>query len=160
MSPAASAASSVFSSATSKVSASPGAAAATAASAAGAVDRGRSYFSIFFISLTGIVTFLAIAAASIYFSGYADDVAEWWAKRYYKAKAGAEVKLMENVGEERVQGMVKDSLKKNPVMGEDELEQVSGGLGKEAAQEGLGGVSKKLGGAGNLGGMLSAGTTK
>jgi len=38
-----------------------------------------------------------------------------------------------------------DSLKKNPVMGEDELEQVSGGLGKEAAQQGLGGISDKLG---------------
>jgi hypothetical protein len=35
-------------------------------------------------------------------------------------------------------------------MGEDELEQVSGGLGKEAAQEGLGGVGKKLGGLGGL----------
>lgn len=35
-------------------------------------------------------------------------------------------------------------------MGEDELEQVSGGLGKEAVSEGLGGVSKKLGGLGNL----------
>lgn len=43
-----------------------------------------------------------------------------------------------------------DSLKKNPVMGEDELEQVSGGLGKEAAQQGLGGASDKLGGLGKL----------
>lgn len=33
-------------------------------------------------------------------------------------------------------------------MGEDELEQVSGGLGKEAAQQGLAGVSGKLGGLG------------
>ena len=46
-------------------------------------------------------------AGVVYFSGYADDVAEWFAKRYYKAKALAEVKVMENVGEERVQGMVK-----------------------------------------------------
>jgi hypothetical protein len=43
-----------------------------------------------------------------------------------------------------------DQLKKNPVMGEDELEQVSGGLGKEAASEGLAGVSGKLGGLGKL----------
>ena len=43
-----------------------------------------------------------------------------------------------------------DSLKKNPVMGEDELEQVSGGLGKEAVQDGLGGVSGKLGGLGSI----------
>lgn len=34
-----------------------------------------------------------------------------------------------------------DSLKKNPVMGKDELDQVAPGLGKEAAKEGLAGVS-------------------
>lgn len=38
-----------------------------------------------------------------------------------------------------------DSLKKNPLMGEDELEQVAPGLGSEAAQQGLGGVSDKYG---------------
>jgi len=108
------------------------------------------YASVAIISLTGFITFLAIVAGVIYFSGYADDVGEYLAKNYYKGKAIAEVKVMENVGEERVQGMVKDSLKKNPVMGEDELEQVSGGLGKEAAQQGLGGVSSKLGGLGKF----------
>lgn len=36
-------------------------------------------------------------------------------------------------------------------MGEDELEQVSGGLGKEAAQQGLAGVDGNLG---KLGGGL------
>jgi hypothetical protein len=35
-------------------------------------------------------------------------------------------------------------------MGERELEGVSTGLGREAAQEGLGGVSKRLGGIGKL----------
>lgn len=35
-------------------------------------------------------------------------------------------------------------------MGEHELEQVQSGLGKEAVSEGLGGVSKKLGGLGKL----------
>ncbi|KIW27834.1 uncharacterized protein PV07_07535 [Cladophialophora immunda] len=124
-------------------------------------DGGMSYPGVLLLSVTGIFTFLAVVAAAVYFAGYADDVAEWWAKRYYKAKAVAEVKLMENVGEEKVQGMVKadvpvlsrgekDSLKKNPVMGEDELEQVSGGLGQEAVKEGLGGVSGKLGGLGKL----------
>jgi hypothetical protein len=39
-------------------------------------------------------------------------------------------------------------------MGEDELENISGGLGKEAAQQGLGGVSDKLG----AGSLLSKGT--
>jgi hypothetical protein len=43
-----------------------------------------------------------------------------------------------------------DSLKKNPVMGESELEQVSGGLGKEAVSDGVAGVSEKLGGLGKL----------
>lgn len=43
-----------------------------------------------------------------------------------------------------------DSLKKNPVMGEGELDNVAGGLGKEAAQQGLGGVSSKLGGLGKF----------
>ncbi len=38
-----------------------------------------------------------------------------------------------------------DSLKKNPVMGEDELEQVAPGLGSEAAQQGFGGISDKYG---------------
>jgi hypothetical protein len=106
--------------------------------------------SIILTSLAALVTLLAVTAATIYFAGYADDVAEWWAKRYYKAKAITEMKVMEHAGSEQVEGMMKDSLKKNPVMGEDELEQVSGGLGKEAAQEGLGGVGKKLGGLGGL----------
>ena len=35
-------------------------------------------------------------------------------------------------------------------MGEGELEQVSGGLGKEASSEGLAGVSGKLGGLGKF----------
>lgn len=35
-------------------------------------------------------------------------------------------------------------------MGEDELERVSGGLGREAAAQGLGGVSDKLGGLGKF----------
>jgi hypothetical protein len=43
-----------------------------------------------------------------------------------------------------------DSLKKNPVMGEDELDQVAPGLGGEAVQDGLAGVSSKLGGLGKL----------
>ena len=41
-----------------------------------------------------------------------------------------------------------DSLKKNPVMGEDELEQVAPGLGGEAVQDGLAGAG--LGGLGKF----------
>jgi hypothetical protein len=43
-----------------------------------------------------------------------------------------------------------DQLKKNPIMGEDELEQVQKGLGAEASMQGLGGVSDKLGGLGKF----------
>ncbi|KAJ9603859.1 hypothetical protein H2200_011380 [Cladophialophora chaetospira] len=138
-----SAAEKVFSSATSSARESPAAAAATAYAAAQSA-KGFSYATVGIISLTGILTTLVIIAASIYFSGYGDDVAEWFGKRYYKAKAIAEVKVMENVGEERVQSELKDSLKKNPLMGEGELEQVSGGLGKEASQQGLGSVNSSV----------------
>jgi hypothetical protein len=72
--------------------------------------EGFSYGTVAVIATTGIVTTLAIIAASIYFSGYADDVAEWWAKRYYKAKAIAEVKVLENAGMDSVQGAVKGRL--------------------------------------------------
>lgn len=51
--------------------------------------------------------------------------------------------------------MLIGQLKKNPMMGHDELESVQSGLGKEAMGEGLGGVSKKLGGlGGGLAGKL------
>jgi len=134
---------SIFSSATSSAKESPAHAAATAYASAKSA-QGFTYGTLAFISLTGIITTLAIIAAGVYFSGYGDDAAKWWAKRYYKAKAIAEVKVLENTSMGSVHGLVTDSLKKNPVMGEDELEQVSGGLGKEAAQQGLGGISDKL----------------
>lgn len=56
-------------------------------------DTGMSTTGIIFTSLAAVVTVLALILATIYFAGYADDVAEWWAKRYYKAKAVAEVKF-------------------------------------------------------------------
>jgi hypothetical protein len=109
---ASSAASSIFSSGTSLARESPAHAAATAYASAKSARSAASfsYGTIFLIALTGIITTLAIVAASVYFSGYADDVAEWWAKRYYKAKAIAEVKVLENVGSEKVQGAVKGEL--------------------------------------------------
>ncbi|KIW61638.1 hypothetical protein PV05_01737 [Exophiala xenobiotica] len=137
MSSASSAVSSAFSSATAKAT-------------SNGPNAGMSTTGIIFTSLAAIVTLLALVAGTIYFTGYADDVAEWWAKRYYKAKAIAEVKVLENVGSEKVEGALKDSLKKNPIMGEDELDKVSGGLGKEAAEQGLGGVSDRLGGLGKF----------
>lgn len=111
---------------------------------------GMSTTSTIFTGFAALVTVLALIAATVYFAGYADDVAEWWAKRYYEGKAVAEVKILEGVGEGKVEGALKNSLKKNPLMGEDELEQVSGGFGKEAVSEGFGGVSGKLGGLGKF----------
>lgn len=70
-------------------------------------DTGMSTTGIIFTSLAAVVTVLALILATIYFAGYADDVAEWWAKRYYKAKAVAEVKILENAGSDEVQGVLK-----------------------------------------------------
>ena len=99
------AAASIFSSATSSAKESPAHAAATAYASAKSA-KGFSYATVVFISLTGIITTLAIIAATVYFSGYGDDVARWWAKRYYKAKAVAEVKVLENTGVESVHELV------------------------------------------------------
>ncbi|KAI1609983.1 hypothetical protein EDD36DRAFT_468039 [Exophiala viscosa] len=123
---------------------------ATALATGNGPSKGMSTTGIVFTSAAVIVTLLALALATIYFTGYADDAAEWFAKRYYKAKAIAEVKVLENAGSDELQGALKDSLKKNPILGEGELDSISGGLGKEAAQQGLGGVSDKLGGLGKF----------
>ncbi len=80
---------------------------ATAKATSNGPNAGMSTTGIIFTSLAAIVTLLALVAGTIYFTGYADDVAEWWAKRYYKAKAIAEVKVLENVGSEKVEGALK-----------------------------------------------------
>lgn len=105
VSSASSAAASIFSSATSSAKESPVHAAATAYAGVKSAE-GFSYATVAFISLTCIITALAIIAAGVYFSGYSDDVASWWAKRYYKAKAVAEVKVLENTGVESVHSLV------------------------------------------------------
>lgn len=121
------------------------------------------------ITATTILLFLA----GIYYSGYADDFLDSLTKKTYSAKARGEATILANTGNEKVQGVLKgkvtavfheesfvhcgqpadkklDSLKKNPVMGEGELEQVSSGLGKQAVSEGVGGVSERLGGLGKV----------
>ena len=50
-------------------------------------------------------TFLAIAAG-IYFSGASDDVVQWMAERFFKAKAKAEEKALEHAGAEKAQGFL------------------------------------------------------
>ncbi|KPI45464.1 putative oxido DltE [Cyphellophora attinorum] len=145
MSSASSKASSVASSVSSSLSK------AIPSATAAAYETGKSQTStqtIIFTTIAITTTTILLVLAGIYYSGYADDILEAAAKKYYSAKAQAEATALAHTGSEKVQGVLKDSLKGNPVMGEDELEQVSGGLGKEAASEGLGGVSEKLGGLG------------
>ncbi|KAK4936534.1 hypothetical protein LTR10_022583 [Elasticomyces elasticus] len=125
-------------------------ASATAMATGNDPTKGMSITGIVFTSAAVIVTLLALVLATIYFTGYADDVAEWWAKRYYKAKAIAEVKVLENAESDKLQGVLKDSLKKNPILGEGELDSISSGLGQEAVAQGLGGVSDKLGALGKF----------
>lgn len=163
---AASKASPSISSATAKASA----AASDAAARAG--ETVKSHYSILTIAAI-IVTALAVAVAGLYVSGQADDLFVYLAKKYYKAEAKAEANALEQVGEGKAEGFLKgnacpflylaassggtnrtlshtDQLKKNPVMGESELNQVQQGLGGEAVREGLGGVSGKLGGLGKF----------
>lgn len=72
------------------------------------------------------------------------------AKKFYKAEAKAEVKALEKAEGDQAEGFLKDQLKKNPIMGQTELNEVQSGLGNEAVQQGLGGVSKELGGLGKF----------
>jgi len=110
------------------------------------LHAGRSTVGILFTAVATIITLLALVVATVYFTGYADDVAEWWTRRYYKAKAIVEVKVMENAGSEKLEGMGKDSLGKNPLVSEAERKKVSGNMGNEAvpAQEDLGHGSQHL----------------
>ena len=140
--------------------------AAAAKASAAAVDgyRQTSTFSIVVTTIAITTTIIAGILAAVYYSGYADDILMAMAKKFYEGKAQAEAMALGKVGNEKAQAFLKgmytvpvqmlgtdrrlDQLKKNPVMGKDELEKVSGGLGDEAVSEGLGGVSSKLGGLG------------
>jgi len=80
----------------------------------------------------------AITATAAYLYLYTDtgkDLAEWAAERFFKAKAKAEEKALEKAGEGKAEGFLKDQLKKNPVISNDELNAIQGGLGDEAARE-------------------------
>lgn len=60
------------------------------------------------LTVTGIVlTVLALAVAGVYFSGYADDFFIYWAKKFYKGKAKAEMAALEKVGEGQAEGFLK-----------------------------------------------------
>ena len=53
------------------------------------------------------MTLLAVIAVGIYFSGYADDLGRWVAKKYYRGKAQAEAEALGKVGGERAEGFLK-----------------------------------------------------
>ncbi|MCJ1279320.1 hypothetical protein MMC21_007144 [Puttea exsequens] len=90
------------------------------------------------IALLILSTFVAIAVG-LYFSPYKDDIRNFVLEKYFKAEAKAEEKALEKAGATKAEGFLKDRLKKNPVMGSEELEGVQAGLGEEAKSEGLGG---------------------
>ncbi|KAG8529965.1 uncharacterized protein KY384_005447 [Bacidia gigantensis] len=58
-----------------------------------------------FSPLILIATLLALAVG-IYFSPYKDDVQEYVAKRFLKAKAKAEQAALEHTGEEKARGFL------------------------------------------------------
>jgi len=99
------------------------------------------------LSVTLILGILTAIAAYLYlFTDTGKDIAEYVAERFFKAKAKAEEKALEKAGEGKAEGFLKDQLKKNPVVSNEELNQISGGLGDEAARE--------FGGKKGLGSML------
>ena len=45
--------------------------------------------------------------AGVYFSGYADDFFLYYMKKFYKAKANAEIAALEKVGNTQAEGFLK-----------------------------------------------------
>ena len=54
-----------------------------------------------------VITVLAIAVAGLYVSGQADDLFVYFAKKYYKAEAKAEEKVLEKAGMDKAEGLLK-----------------------------------------------------
>ncbi|KAL8825193.1 MAG: hypothetical protein Q9170_007892 [Blastenia crenularia] len=99
-----------------------------------------------YLLLTLLLTLLSAILAVIYLTEAGNDMAQWAAERFFKAKAKAEEKALEHAGAEKAQDFLKDQLKKNPAVSNEELEQISGGLGEEAKEfEGKGGLGAMLG---------------
>jgi hypothetical protein len=48
-----------------------------------------------------------MAVAGLYFSGQADDLFAYFAKKYYKAEAKAEEKVLEKAGTDKAEGLLK-----------------------------------------------------
>ncbi|KAK3170570.1 hypothetical protein OEA41_002651 [Lepraria neglecta] len=82
-----------------------------------------------------VLTTIGAAIVGAYMSPVGEDVTKWVMEKFFKAEAKAEEKALEKAGETQAEGFLKDRLKKNPVVSNDELNQISGGLGDEAAKE-------------------------
>jgi len=102
-----------------------------------------------YLILTLIATLLLGAAIAVYTTEAGTDLMEWAGERFFKYKAKAEEKALEQAGEGQAREFLKDQLKKNPVMSTDELNSISGGLGDDA-------MKQFGGGKGGLGAMLGA----
>ncbi|MCJ1358729.1 MAG: hypothetical protein MMC33_008729 [Icmadophila ericetorum] len=87
------------------------------------------------LPLVILATVLACIGAFIYLSGAGDDLMKYVAERFFKYEAKAEEKALEKGAEGEVEGMIKDRLKKNPVVGGDELNSIQKGLGDEAMRD-------------------------
>jgi hypothetical protein len=68
---------------------------------------GASTTTIIITTILITTTTIAAVLAGIYYSGYADDILEAMAKKYYSAKAQAEAVALANTGSEKVQGVLK-----------------------------------------------------
>ncbi|MCJ1311853.1 hypothetical protein MMC25_005526 [Agyrium rufum] len=98
-------------------------------------DPSSYSFSYTTLTILIVISFLAGVGGLLFVTGAYKDVVEYVGERYFKAKAKAEEKALEHAGETEAEGFLKDQLKKNPVVSNDELNAVSGGLGDEAAKE-------------------------
>lgn len=58
--------------------------------------------------LIGVIIFTTLMSigAGILFSGAGDDMAQWVFEKFFKAKAKAEEKALEHVGEEKARGFL------------------------------------------------------
>jgi hypothetical protein len=106
-----SSASSKASSAASSVSSSLSKAMPSATAAAtGTTQSQTSTQTIVVTTIVLTATTILLVLAGIYYSGYADDILEAMAKKYYSAKAQAEAMALANTGSEKVQGVLKGEI--------------------------------------------------
>ncbi|KAL2045329.1 hypothetical protein N7G274_002412 [Stereocaulon virgatum] len=110
-----------------------------------ASDSSSSGMPGWLIALVVLIT-IGAAVIGVYASPVGDDATKWVMAKIFKAEARAEEKALEKTGETQAEEFLKDRLKKNPMVSNDELNQVSSGLGDEAAREfGKGGLGKEIG---------------